>query len=81
MNAKRIDKVLDYRILAFFQVVASSPKLSTVLVYVIKIACKDSASRAKCQIYLSISKAPPILAEGNVVQAERNAKFCASRMP
>ena len=39
-----------------------------------KSRCKDSASQEKCQIYLSISEAQPILAEGKLVQGEHNAK-------
>ncbi len=36
---------------------------------------KDSASREIYQIYLSISEAQPIFAEGNVVQAEYKSKI------
>ena len=38
---------------------------------------KDSASRAKCQIYLRISETQPIFGgeAPKVVQVERNAKF------
>ena len=50
-------------------------RLSPDVKFLLHINCKDSASREKCQIYLSISKAQPILAQGKVVQAERNAKF------